>query len=199
MGKLILGIITVVFLDLVFVGYTYIATDIEPAVAANAIESKFEKGPELGSMDELTEPALPAVQREVTPVRSARVRARPVSAAMDRGQKLYDRSLRAARPDPGRPAGVDPSALQVRYAVRPTSGIRIIKRPNSTVILYHGPENSRLIAEKGPAAKRPAYPENSHLVTVRVRETKKTSYIARVLPVFKKPWELIKNLASKFR
>jgi hypothetical protein len=197
MGKLILGIITVVFLDLVFVGYTYIATDIGPDISVNAVEPRYDEGPELSSLNELDAPALPAVQRDVTTVRSVRVKARP--AAIDRGRDLYDRNLRAARPDPGRPARVDPGTLQDRYAVRPASGIRIIRRPNSTVILYHGPENSHPVAEKIPAAKRSSFSVNSRPASAKAPEAKRTSYIARVLPVFKKPWELIKNLGSKFR
>jgi hypothetical protein len=186
MGKLILGIIAVVCLDLGFVAFMANDRSVESAkvVIGNAHQTDLETGAlvapaSLSVYDEpqviVTEPIVHErkVFVPVYVVRHVEVAARPY---LSRPQPVVDRSIEAPRP-----------------VERNTFATHIIY-PRRTGIIYPRP---RINKERNEAAQRDLIYE---LATMRDRKPQKRSLVASaVVPVVKKPWDFIKAVGDKIK
>jgi hypothetical protein len=170
MGKFVLGIIAIACLDVAFIAYTFIANTFGREAVVSAVDTKANDHPDLSWMHDVVRSSSPDKLEKVISTRPRRHQIGPQTAI---GTTRSDRVSEIRQTKYER----RPRSRQVRAINGTTgtfaSGIRIIKEPNRTLILYHKPQ---------PAS-----------------ENRKTSYLARVMPAFKKPWDWIRSFPSKLR
>lgn len=179
MGKLILAIIAVAFLQIAFV--VFIISDSPASIIAVVPDPNPDgRSLDLASISEpkhVGAPSLPVAVAE--PSQTEPQPARTVDLASDRQQSVIEkpqgipikRVRRPRRPDHARPAQT--------YASRGRHTTDSGKNFTDTVILY---DRSGALTNDRAA---------------NIPRARKRSFVAKATPILKKPWELIKGIASK--
>jgi hypothetical protein len=173
MGKLILAIIAVACLQVAFV--VYVISDSPLSFIAVVPDPNPDgRSLDLASVNE-PEPSDAASTPAIVPSLPAPRLARTTILAAERRQPVTESKAKRIR-SPHQPNRVRPAETYVSRA-RPDADLR--KGFTSTVILYN--RDGALTADR----------------TVKIKRDEKRSLMAKAAPILKKPWDLIKGIASK--
>lgn len=179
MGKLILAIIAVACLQIAFVVYS--AIDSPAGFTAVVPDPNLDdRGLDLASISEpeqAGEPTLPEAVAEASPLGPRP--AGTINLAADRRQSASEKPQGTAIKRVRRPRRTDRSRPSQMYASHDRRQTDSGKGFTDTVILY---DRSGALTDDRAA---------------NIPRTRKRSFIAKTTPILKKPWELIKGIASK--
>ena len=176
MRKLVLGIIALVAVQFAFVTYTMLLKSSGELIDGQAISRPVLNNPVLVKIDETVKPAEPEVAAIPVEPRHSRMKVAPIVS--DRTAKR-EFSRRTRTPKPAFPPRRSETASQTEFTPVVIRYNRYPKAPAPVIVCSN--------RDTDP-------PERA---TLEVAKIKKRNYIAKVIPILKKPWDWLKFIGSK--